>query len=853
MFKRLVESLKIRKGKYILFLGAGASLSCGGKTTREIVEDVVEKYELDTDNPWNSFCDFLRKSGEKERFSILSKYFEDMKASLSHEILVKLIEERYFRLILTTNFDFMLEKALKGTKLDLNKDYFVCVVGAEKEDILIRKLEDESMIRIVKLHGDYKTRILPFTEEETFRFEKNFEECLKRLTKEGIIFIGYSGMDRDVLNCLSNTGESVWWVNPRKVTANKAMAKKCPDEYRLNEEIYKFLFKRRSNENFICGENGKSDAFFEKISNELFKRDINRFCDLFRFEATRYRKMRDLFEPPHQYENMKEKLEKHKVLIILGEPHIGKTYTALNLLYDNYVKGFDVDFKSELYRKKMQEEIKFGWEKLLKPNTVIYFEDPFGKIKVENAQIFKSEFKRFLERILNSESMVIITSRSSIFKEIGDPNEFPEIVELMEENTSYDLLKRKKIIDRYVAVHRPAWQELLNEVIDGRSLKEYIAEKLKEPHNIDLFFEKSKNITHMKLLLEKIEESKEILEAFKQEIEISSMTERIFFYICYIFEEWGNSLRLAKNTYPKVLKNFDFDLYKYDFNSFLRKFNFRVEIYGKVISEIKFSHPEFSKAVEISFAKDIDLFGNILLKLAKNKDIIVKRKVAMIVGDNFESLPKKYRKILLELAEDGNGFVRGSVVEAIDTNFEKLPEDYRKILFKLAKDRSGDVRKKVAITVCNNFEKLPEDYRRILFELIKYRNGDTKEKVAETVGNNFQKLPERYQKILFRLAKDKDFSARSAVAHTIGKNFEKLPEDYRKILFKLAKDRSGDVRVSVAITVCNNFEKLPEDYRKILFKLAKDRNGEVKRWLAIVIGYSFEDLPEKYREILLIL
>ena len=147
------------------------------------------------------------------------------------------------------------------------------------------EIEDESMIRIVKLHGDYKRKILPYTEGETFQFEKEVEKCLKRLTMEGIVFVGYSGMDRDVLKCLSQEGGSVWWVNPRKVTA---------------------------------------DIFFKKIHERISVRDINTFCDQFKFGATRYRKMKDLFEPPYQYDEMKRKLNEHRVLLILGEAHLGK-------------------------------------------------------------------------------------------------------------------------------------------------------------------------------------------------------------------------------------------------------------------------------------------------------------------------------------------------------------------------------------------------------------------------------------------------------------------------------------------------------------------------------------------------
>lgn len=125
--------MKTRKGKYILFVGAGASVSSGGKTTKEIVNDIVEEYKLDSCDPWNSLCTFLKKKGENERFDILSPYFRDMSPSSGYKFLAKLIENGYFRLILTTNFDFMLEEALNKTNLVLNKDYFVCIVGEGKE------------------------------------------------------------------------------------------------------------------------------------------------------------------------------------------------------------------------------------------------------------------------------------------------------------------------------------------------------------------------------------------------------------------------------------------------------------------------------------------------------------------------------------------------------------------------------------------------------------------------------------------------------------------------------------------------------------------------------------------------
>ncbi|MBU7028799.1 MAG: HEAT repeat domain-containing protein [Theionarchaea archaeon] len=846
MLEQLAQLLKTRKGKYILFLGAGASLSSGGKTTKEIVASIIEKYKLNSHDPWNSFCNFLKRKGKKERFDILSPYFEGMNPSPGYKTLAEMIEEGYFKLILTTNFDYMLEEVLKETNLVLNRDYFVCIVGEGKEDILTKKLEDGSMIRIVKLHGDYKSRILPFTEEETFRFEKELEECLKKLTKEGIIFVGYSGMDRDVLKCLSQEGESVWWVNPRKVTADITIAEKNSDEYSLNEDIYRVLINRKSHGNFIWGEHGKSDAFFEKIYEKISVRDINSFCDQFKFGETRYRKMKDLFEPPYQYEEMKRKLNEYKVLLILGEPHLGKTYTALNLLYDYYVEGFTVDFRSELYRREMQQEMMYQWEDLLKPDMVIYLEDPFGKTESENVQIFRSELRRIIQRIQNSKSMVIITSRSNIFKEIGDPDEFPMIVELMKHDISYDLEKRKRIIDKYVAVYKPTWTELLDKNIDKVSLKEYIARELKEPHNINIFFEKSLKIEDIRVLFDKVDESKEVLKAFTQEIEGSSTAEKVFFYICYIFGR-VEGFELAENSYLKVLRNFNLDPYRYDFRKFLKKHNFRVETYHEIGLKIKFSHPTFSKAIEKSFVENASIIGEILLELIEDNNYSIRRRITKTLAGNFDKLPEEYRKILFELAKSEDVEIRRIVAWGIQYNFDKLPEEYRKILFKLIKDKDDKIRKRATKTLTENFDKLPEEYRKILFELAKSEDVEIRRIVAWGIQYNFDKLPEEYRKILFKLIKDKDDKIMEIVAETIQQNFEKLPEEYRKILFELAKVRRRYIRKIVARTLCMNFDKLPEEYRKILFELAKHEIFGIPIYFIPLQSFR-EDIPIRLRE-----
>ena len=60
--------------KHIIYFSHGRK----GLTTHEIVARIVEKYKLNPRDPWNSFCNFLKREGENEHFDILSPNLSQM-------------------------------------------------------------------------------------------------------------------------------------------------------------------------------------------------------------------------------------------------------------------------------------------------------------------------------------------------------------------------------------------------------------------------------------------------------------------------------------------------------------------------------------------------------------------------------------------------------------------------------------------------------------------------------------------------------------------------------------------------------------------------------------------------------
>src|SRR5215216_7774910 len=103
---------------YVLVLGAGASLSSGASSTAQIIDAVVKKHtrwnpaKLSWNKKLAAFYDTLDQISEDERYNILTPHLKEARISRGYRHLAALIKERYFDLILTTNFDLFLEDSL---------------------------------------------------------------------------------------------------------------------------------------------------------------------------------------------------------------------------------------------------------------------------------------------------------------------------------------------------------------------------------------------------------------------------------------------------------------------------------------------------------------------------------------------------------------------------------------------------------------------------------------------------------------------------------------------------------------------------------------------------------------------
>ncbi|MCX9010365.1 MAG: cupin domain-containing protein [Candidatus Methanoperedens sp.] len=263
--KLMHERRKSGEEPYILLLGAGASISSGCSSNKQIIKEIVKTYAKNKNLTWDDEIDEFYRILEQYRSDIhiiMDKYLEGRGLSPGYVYLSKLIRDGYFNIIFSTNFDPLLEDSLGDF---VKTTGFKVIIRGEKietnciEDILEFKTP---RVKIVKLHGDLNARIFYIKPEETASFPENLESILKNYFDHNIIIVGHRMADLDIIKCIrSNASGSIWYINPT-----------VP----LSHDLIKQALSARSH-TIISGECGKFDEFFFNLDYEINKLKLEEF------------------------------------------------------------------------------------------------------------------------------------------------------------------------------------------------------------------------------------------------------------------------------------------------------------------------------------------------------------------------------------------------------------------------------------------------------------------------------------------------------------------------------------------------------------------------------------------------
>lgn len=209
----LAFSVHSNQGIYALLLGSGVSRAAGIPTGWEVVLDLIRKLahlrgencepdpaawyrsEYQEEPDYAKLLDAIAKS-PSERSQLLKGYFEPTEdereqglklPTAAHKAIANLVANGYIRVILTTNFDRLLEKALEA-------------VGVVPTVISTADAVDGAMplvhtkCSIIKIHGDYLDTRIKNTPAELEQYDGRFNCLLDRVFDEfGLIVCGWSG------------------------------------------------------------------------------------------------------------------------------------------------------------------------------------------------------------------------------------------------------------------------------------------------------------------------------------------------------------------------------------------------------------------------------------------------------------------------------------------------------------------------------------------------------------------------------------------------------------------------------------------------------------------------------------
>lgn len=207
----LALSLHTHKGVYAILVGSGLSSAASIPTGWEVTADLIRKVAtLKGESPDDPAAWFEGHFGKPptypellqlvaptpaERQSLLSAYFEPSQEDReqgrrlptnAHRIIAQLAVKGFVRVIVTTNFDRLIEQALEQAGVHPT------VVSSPDDAAGMVPLVHSRCV-VVKVHGDYLDTRIRNAPEEVASYDPTTDELLDRIFSEfGLIVCGWS-------------------------------------------------------------------------------------------------------------------------------------------------------------------------------------------------------------------------------------------------------------------------------------------------------------------------------------------------------------------------------------------------------------------------------------------------------------------------------------------------------------------------------------------------------------------------------------------------------------------------------------------------------------------------------------
>ena len=163
-----------------------------------------------------------------------------------------------------------------------------------------------------------------------------------------------------------------------------------------------------------------------------------------------------LYVEPNEFNSISRTLAEKNVVVILGDPGTGKTYTAYKLMTEYFIQGYKPRW---IHGYSKEDRITYQDMNLAnyKPNgkEIIYLEDPFGHSTFDKREEIISFIVPLIDNIKRSDSKLIITSRREVFNKFNEQHDvsvsWADIIdEINITKPSYESTKLVQIAQNYI-------------------------------------------------------------------------------------------------------------------------------------------------------------------------------------------------------------------------------------------------------------------------------------------------------------------------------------------------------------------------------------------------------------------
>lgn len=434
-------------------------------------------------------------------------------------------------------------------------------------------------------------------------------------------------------------------------------------------------------------------------------------------EEIRFKYIDKFYVPPENYNEILNKLKEYKIVLIKGTPGFGKTYTSIYILWEYFNSGYYpywIHGETELEREKVKLEL-LKLNEHIPSKSIIYFEDPFGKVEYEPDVNLEKGLGEILKKVSKEDDIfIILTTREEVYKDFKECTYSKELltffeVELSLKKKSYSYDLRKQILLN-LSRENCEWFKIKNlQELVFNELKNEL--KLPTPLNIKDFAVASSSSTNSKDLLDLITlYSKHSYFTFAKEIKSLSNDKVVFFSFLFISEYF--SIEFIHNHFD-ILKR-ELKLKKSDpIKKIINRFrNDKISINENNI--VKFTHDSYSQALYF-LLKDGEFrrfFSKIIFYLFNIKTATWG--TCRIIIRYYQQLPKKIQDLVFNYANDD--LRAEAFANTILEFYDNLPKKVTKIVFNQASIEY--LSENVAYALDRYFDKIPQAPRNKLLEIL---------------------------------------------------------------------------------------------------------------------------------------